>query len=253
LKINEKTTKKYAIIELRSEKANNINTSTLKGGKIMLAYSEIDDKELKAMCIETNLAGVLENNIKYVEVSGVQLYDDFIAAIEGLNKDLQEELPDKVINYYNKVMFDEEPEEEQKELNFESEEGREEFDIPDPVDVEDHDPITDPVVKVKAPPNPDPVINEQEGEKAELEEVPVRKIARLSTTPMTPRVEDSKLTINFKELDVKEVFDLPVVEDKEKLGVARKKAMAFARENGATKGQLCNISKILNQAGYYMR
>jgi len=54
-------------------------------------------------------------------------------------------------------------------------------------------------------------------------------------------------------LDVKEVFDLPVVEDKEKLGVARKKAMAFARENGATKGQLCDISKILNQAGYYMR
>ena len=217
----------------------------------MLAYSEISFKELKAVCIETNLAGVLENNIKYVAVSGVQLYDDFIAAIEGLNTDLQEELPDKVIDYYNKVKFDEEPEEEQKELDFEPVETREEFNVPDPEEEEEADPIPDPVVKVKA--EPKPVVDEEEGEEVELETVPIKKVMRLSTTPMTPKIEDSKLTINFKELDVTEVFDLPVKEDKEKLGVVRKKAMAFAKESGATKGQLCNISKILNQAGYYMR
>ncbi len=232
----------------------------------MLAYDELKQRkgyyqELKKVCASVNLKGILEENIQHNGVKGAQIYDNFVKAIDGLSDDVKPDLPDDVIDYYNMIqefseaIVDPDAEPEPDSLNFEIVENREEFDAPasEHGDEEESDSTPDPVVKAKAQPKSEPVTDTQEGEKAELEIAPIKKIMRLSTTPMTPKVEDSKLTINFKELDVTEVFDLPATDDKEKLGVVRKKAMAFAKENGATKGQLCNISKTLNIAGYYMR
>jgi len=227
----------------------------------MLAYSEISFKELKAVCVSANVSNLLPENIRHNGVKGAQVYDNFTTAIEELDNDIKPALPEDVIDYYNMVMErsdeiigpDTAPEPEP--LNFEPEEIREEFDPPVSEEVEEGEPdlVADPISKAKSTPDSESVVEEQENEEAELEEASVRKMVRLSTTPMTPKVDDSKLTINFKELGVEEVFDLPKSDDKEKLGVVRKKAMTFAKENGATQGQLCAVGKTLNLAGYYMR
>ena len=226
----------------------------------MLPYSEISYRELKAACVSANVSNLLPENIRHNSVKGAQVYDNFITAIEGLDEDVKPNLPDDVIDYYNmarefsEVITDPDEAPDPEPLNFDPDETREEFDVPiHEEEEEEPDLITDPVVKVKSTPNPESVVDEQENEDAELEEAPVKKMVRLSTTPMTPKVDGNKLTINFKELGVEEVFNLPKPDDKEKLGVVRKKAMAFAKENGATQGQLCNVGKILNLAGYYMR
>jgi len=214
----------------------------------MIAYDRISYTDLKSVCKSANLSGLLPENIRHVAVKGVQMYDNFISAIEKLPNEVKIELPEDVIDFFNYAISDPDAEQEQEELDFDPKEVREE---PEPEFEPEFEPETTPtpVRKAKKKAAEEPT----EAVKVEPAKEPTKKVARLSTTPMTPKIEDSKLTIVFKELNAKKTIVLPTIDDKEKLKAVRKKAMEFAVENGATKGQLCNISKILNMAGYYMR
>jgi hypothetical protein len=87
----------------------------------------------------------------------------------------------------------------------------------------------------------------------DLEEKEFTKMRKLAKIIMNVKIEDAKLTVTFKELQVNETFALPAQGDKLGLKAVRKKVFAFAKEKGATVGQCQAISKELNQAGYYMR
>ena len=232
----------------------------------MIEYDKVPYTQLKKIVVDLNESGLLTTNLRHVAVKGPKLYDDFITSVEGLDNETKAELPENVIDFYNHVQeFDEEEPEPLQELNFESDilpeqppdyepekEIEDELTAMEVVEVNSEEfaalrPEDDEQQKEKEP------IKEPEKREPNLTEKPKKTLKRLSKIVMTPKVEDGKLTISFKSLNISETFDLPEIEDKTELKVARKAAMDYAIENGATKGQCCNISKTLNIAGYYAR
>jgi hypothetical protein len=220
----------------------------------MIEFNDVKYTDLKKVVLSVNASGLLTKNIRHVAVKGPKLYDDFITTIETLPDETKLELPEDVIDFFNLWISDPDEEESQPELNFEKDPPQDSDPIePDLEPAEDE--IPTPVTESK-PKRKDLVtetIKPTPAKEASLEEKPKRKLKRLSTIVMSPKVEDGKLTIAFKSLDISKSFKLPDIGNPNKLQPVRKAAMEFATANGATKGQLCNISKTLNMAGYYAR
>lgn len=204
----------------------------------MIAYDEIDVKQLKEVCKSANDSGLLPSKIKIVGSKNVAVYDEFIATIENLSEDSQAQLPDDVIDFFNYLITDED-EEELAELNFDGDVVPE---FEDSMDDEKYDVIEeeDEIIEEK------PVVANKDTSE---------KITRKTKTPMTPLIVDDIMTITFKEIGTNMSFKLPDKNDKDKskLKEVRKQMMQFAVENDATKGQKCAISKELNIYGWYMR
>lgn len=195
-------------------------------------YEEIDLKELKNVCKSANESGLLEKKIHYVAVSGVALYDNFITAIEDVPDEIKGDLPDDVIDFFNRAITDPDAEQEQEELDFATEPEPEVEPESTPIEESEPEPMT----------------------KTELNTEPAtKKRPRKSKVTMTVAVVDDCLIVEFKSLEKKKEFKLPPKEDREKLSVLRKIAMEFATTCGATSGQRAAVSKALNSAGYYMQ
>ena len=77
----------------------------------------------------------------------------------------------------------------------------------------------------------------------------VRK--RKARKKMSTRVLDGHLLVKFADTEV-ERWKLPDRLDKEAIRCVRDKAVAFARDNGATLGQINAVKKALAGAGYYL-
>ena len=240
----------------------NINTlAKMKGGNKMVSYEDISFRELKAACVSANVSKLLPENIRHVGVKGEQVYANFISVITALPDDVKAKLPEDVIDYYNNIIDDEPALGLVDVSDGEREDPGPESDPDSEIDPDsgiNSDPDITPTPARRTPrkaPKPPKKKTEDESAKTgeDKPEPTIKKTHRLSKTPMTPTVEGGKLIINFKELKVKKTITLPKQGDFPKLKIARKKAMDFATENGATNGQLCNISKTLNLAGYYMR
>ena len=218
----------------------------------MKTVEDVKFVDLKKACKSANASGLLDSNIRHNGVKAVVVFDNFITAIEGLDDEVKVNLPDDVVDFYNNVVEDEVTEEEDlnglKPLDFDG-------DIPyEPLD-DPPDPIEDELNPVdESEEDSDPIVVEAPTETIIEEEEPVaKKTGRLSKTTMKPKIDGINLIINFKDLGVVEVFKLPKAGDIEGLKAVRKKAFDFAKGNGATKGQICHISKELNIAGFYVR
>lgn len=81
--------------------------------------------------------------------------------------------------------------------------------------------------------------------------VPRQRSPNKSDRRMRAEVEGRTLSIQF-EGDAEKTWDLPSKGDKIALRVVRDKAWTFARDRGASKGQLAAIQKSLSDAGYYL-
>jgi len=224
----------------------------MKGGFFMKTVEDVKFVDLKKACKSANASGLLGSNIRHNGMKAVVVFNDFITAIEGLDDDVKIKLPDDVVDFYNSVVEDERTEEEDlnglKPLDFDGDALYEPLeDPPDPIEDE-----LNPVDESEE--EGDSIVVEAPTEVILGEEEPIaKKTGRLSKTMMKPKINGINLIINFKDLNIVEVFKLPKAGDKEGLKVVRKKAFDFALENGATKGQLCHISKELNIAGFYVR
>ena len=220
----------------------------------MVSYDQIAFPELKQAIRLLNETGFVNPTLRHVGVKGAKLYDEFIFTVENLSQDQKQSLPDGVINFFNYAIDDADAEPEDPELNFEPEPKPEPDPEPENVQEPETETIPTPVtgrrrgVKKQEPVKPKPT-----AVKPDLDKKPVKKVGRLAKIVMSPKVANGKLTIEFKELNISETFALPPIDDKAALKPIRKEAMDFASTNGATKGQLCNISKTLNLAGYYAR
>jgi hypothetical protein len=227
----------------------------MKGGLQMVSYDKIAFPELKQAVRFLNETGFVKPTLRHVGVKGIKLYDDFISAVEGLSDTQKQELPDNVIDFFNFAINDEDATQETSELDFEEEpaNGTVEPDLEPAEEAIDPEITPTPVTsKRKAAPKEKPVKKEPVTD-VKLSEKPKKTLTRLAKIVMTPKVSNGKLSITFKELGVSDTFTLPPIDDKPALKPVRKAAMDFATANGATKGQLCNISKTLNLAGYYAR
>ena len=223
----------------------------------MIPYNKVKFRDLKNACRSANLSGLLPKNIRHTGVKGAIVYDNFLAAIEALPDEVKVELPDDVIDFYNYVITDDE-EETLEELNLDPEEipsnseemssGPEETFSEENIDISTTtETIPTPVRKVEERPT-----SEKKEEKADLtKEVPKKRI-RHSTVVMTLHIDDTQLTIEFKELKKKKIFKLPPKGDLDELKVFRKTVMEYATKYGATSGQRAAVSKALNSAGYYV-
>lgn len=254
----------------------------------MKAFDEIDFNELKKVCKSANACGLVKPKIKYAgkNINGAVVYNEFVMAIENLDPKDQKQLTDDVVKFYNDIFLDEFPEDEAKEAglleNMEPEEeviieetitpskdedelnGLEELDFDEaehtqePLDDPEEDEVIDAFdpdsiaieEAIESPPEDIVTVSKISQEESETE---FPKQQKLSKTPMNVKIEDGKLTVTFKELQINETFTLPVQGDKLGLKAVRKKVFAFAKEKGATVGQCQAISKELNMAGYYMR
>ena len=218
----------------------------------MIEYDKIKYTELKKVVLSVNESGFLTKNIRHVAVKGPKLYDDFITSIEALSDETKMELPDDVIDFFNHSIDETESEQEEPE-EIEPEEVQEVEDEQEaPVEAQEEQEV----VEAQEKPEEATEVQEEAPESKEeipLDEKPKGKIKRLTTDRMTPKIENGKLTISFKSLNISETFKLPKIGNPAELKPVRKEAMEFATANGATKGQLCNISKTLNMAGYYAR
>ena len=237
----------------------------------MVEHDKINFSKLKEAVLSLNTMKFVKPSLRHVGVKRVKLYESFITTVEELSQDQKESLPEVVIDFFNYAINDDD-ESTSPELNFEEEPvvDNSEPDLEPVVEeiIGDLEPDLEPVVETEvSDPEITPVPGRRRGtpkkstEKTEpntsttpeLDKKPVKKVTRLSKIVMSPKVADSKLTITFKEIDVTKTFNLPKIENIPALKAVRKEAMDFASKNGATKGQLCNISKTLNQAGYYSR
>ena len=76
------------------------------------------------------------------------------------------------------------------------------------------------------------------------------KKRRKTTNTMTVKIEDNELLVKFADGNLN-TWILPLNrEDREAL-IIRREAIEFAKQNGATRGQICAVIKTLTQAGYY--
>lgn len=260
----------------------------------MKTFEEIEVKELKKVCRSLNETGFLENRLIYGKTKkGMDVYTDFIEAVEGLDEEHQRKLPEDVINFYNDSVSDEitavpesvpeptfeetapelEIEEAEEIINEEDPEPEEEdeFNGLKPLDFEGdtvqdldgsyveeeeviHPQDTEPLDVDQLVIEPDIDESPVLVDKPNIEpEKPIKPRTRLSTIPMYLKTENGKINVKFPTLEVDESFELPKQGDREALKAFRKTIFAFAQEKGATVGQKQAISKELNLAGYYMR
>ena len=234
----------------------------------MKSFEEINEKELKKVCRSLNESDLLEKKLTYGKPKkGMDVYAEFMMAVEGLDEDLQRKLPDDVVEFYNysvsdEIIEDELESEEEDELNglepldFESDvafEPEESYEEEEPIRPTGLDPIDVDEIVVETEVPESQVEAVLISEPAIEPEKPIKKYVKLSKIPMYLKAGDGKLNIKFPSLEVDEFFDLPKQGDKAELKAFRKRILAFAIEKGATAGQRCAISKELNLAGYYMR
>jgi len=223
----------------------------------MIEYDKINYTDLKKVVLSANGSGVLPSSIRHVAVKGPKLYDAFITAIENLPDEDKPKLPDDVIEFFNRVIMDDEEPEEEPELNFEEDPVTEPEEEPEEIQGDLLEEPTDPIDDSPIEPEP-PKVKEKEHPKVKekavnLDKKPTKKMQRLSKTKMSVKIDGGVLTIEFKELGTSKEIKLPPVGNIEKLKPIRKEAMDFGKENNASNGQLCAISKEFNIHGYYMR
>ena len=72
-----------------------------------------------------------------------------------------------------------------------------------------------------------------------------------ATNRMSCYLSDNQLHISFAAGAAKS-WALPAKADKAALRTMREKAITFARENGATEGQVAAVKKSLTEAGYHL-
>ncbi|MFQ5708728.1 MAG: hypothetical protein ACE5HO_14830 [bacterium] len=88
-------------------------------------------------------------------------------------------------------------------------------------------------------------INKDMSERAKL-----RK--KKATRPMTtPQVVGQELLVSFKD-GISKKWSLPSRDDKIAIRRVRDEATTFAKQNGATPGQVDAVKKALTSAGYYL-
>ncbi len=78
-----------------------------------------------------------------------------------------------------------------------------------------------------------------------------RENPRRSTKRLSARVEEGRLVVEFPE--DQESWELPEPSDREAIRRIREAASAFARDHGATKGQVNAAMKALTDNGYHVR
>lgn len=228
----------------------------------MLDYDndKIKYVDLKSAVMAANESGILAKNIRYAGIKGPQLYESFLETIEALSREDQVRLPDEVANFYDMAMFAEEEDAEPllTELDF----GDDSAVIPEQVgddeivdEAENEMEATEEWVEDKSESKESSQEAEviEEVKEPDLETLPPKKMQKLAKTPMTVTVIDKLLTIDFKELEKSKKFKLPEPENIEEFKPIRKKALAFAKENEATAGQIAAVCKTLNIAGYYTK
>lgn len=76
---------------------------------------------------------------------------------------------------------------------------------------------------------------------------------RLATKRLSARVEEGRLVVEFPEHDQNASWELPEPSDRDGIRRIREAATAFARDNGATEGQVRQAMKALTDAEYYVR
>ena len=80
-----------------------------------------------------------------------------------------------------------------------------------------------------------------------------RGALRYATKPMSARLRDGKLIVEFAKDNVRREWPLPSRGDKEEIRKVREAAVAFALENGATDpGQTNAVRKALTNEGYHL-
>lgn len=226
----------------------------------MLDYdnNKIRYTNLKEAVMAANESGILATNIRHVAVKGPKLYETFLETIESLPREKQVELPDAAANFYDLAMFSDEEDGEPllSELNF----GDDSISIPEQIgddeivdEAENEMEATEQWNELEKQDNNENTDEKPEVKELNLEQVQPKKMQRLSKNTMTVTVVNKVLSIEFKELDVSKKFKLPEPENIEEYKPVRKKALKFAKDNGATNGQQSAISKTLNIAGYYIR
>ena len=74
---------------------------------------------------------------------------------------------------------------------------------------------------------------------------------RIATKRMTREVNDGKFIVGFAD-GASRSWSLPEKDDKAGIRRIRDAAIKFARENGATEGQIAAVMKGLTEAGYHL-
>lgn len=110
---------------------------------------KVDYRELKDVAAALNDSGVLDENIKIGGVKKDDLLASFLEAVESVDDEFQDELPDEVIDFYNAENPSEEEEEEEEEEPGEDEEEEEEDGEEGPDEGEDEEDEEEPPKKVK--------------------------------------------------------------------------------------------------------
>ena len=73
----------------------------------MKTLEEINLNDVKGAIKELNEAELLEEPIKFVGVKKEKIITTFLEAVENLDEDSQEQLPDHVVDMYNFIVSDE--------------------------------------------------------------------------------------------------------------------------------------------------
>ena len=81
--------------------------------------------------------------------------------------------------------------------------------------------------------------------------VAARSRTRQATRRISPRVQDDKLTVRIEGGPSRQ-WSLPSRSDKQTLRKLTYEAMDFAKNNGATEGQILAVRKALTDAGYHL-
>jgi hypothetical protein len=99
----------------------------------MKALEDVDVKGLKQACKELNGAGICKENIRFTGVTNAKVLENFTKAIENLDEDKHDDIPDFVIDFYNELISDEV--EDAADIDT-SEDGEDQLEPVDPVDEE---------------------------------------------------------------------------------------------------------------------
>ncbi|MEO9189241.1 MAG: hypothetical protein ABI224_04440 [Acetobacteraceae bacterium] len=75
---------------------------------------------------------------------------------------------------------------------------------------------------------------------------------RFATKKMRARVEVDQLQVEFED-GASRNWDLPTPSDRQAIKRIRGEAVLWAKEQGATEGQVNAVKKALTDAGYYLR
>jgi len=223
--------------------------------------AQVPFKELRQACLALNNSDLLETKIKTKGVKKRELLDTFCDAIEELDNSGQvENIPEVAFDFYN-ALSEFEEEEEFEDEPVEEEDLEEVSDLEDELEevAEKPKPKKKPKKKPKAKAKPKKKKKkvtqdeEVEGGEVEEEEAPKPTRVRVATVPMSVKIEDGKLTILFKEDGgATKRMKMPAKNHKNKIKMVLDKALEFAKENGATMGQLKAVRKTFNVNGYYL-